>query len=87
MGNEGNSIDINAIRDGINKFQEGINEAKHKRSDMIPINIMNKLLKTYSKNVCKIETSNEMGSGFLMKIKKGDDSLSCLFTCHVIHKN
>ena len=88
MGNEVNSIDINAIRDGINKFQEGINEAKQKRSDMIPIDIMNKLLKIYSKIVCKIETPVQMGSGFLMKIKKGDDSLSCLFTCaHVIPQN
>ena len=38
-----------------------------------------------TKSICKITTSNKLGSGFLIKLFKGSEEFFCLMTCeHVI---
>ena len=57
------------------------NQALQKNSNMIPLNtILN-----VGKSVCKIETGSLIGSGFFIKLTKGNEDLYCLMTNrHVI---
>ena len=64
--------------------EEGrVNQALQKNSDMKNLNILYNL----GKSVCKIETNDSFGSGFFIKLMKGNKSLYCLMTNrHVITK-
>ena len=64
--------------------EEGrVNQALQKNSDMKNLNILYNI----GKSVCKIETNDSFGSGFFIKLKKGNKSLYCLMTNrHIITK-
>lgn len=64
--------------------EEGrVNQALQKNSEMKNLNILYNL----GKSVCKIETNDSFGSGFFIKLMKGNKSLYCLMTNrHVITK-
>lgn len=60
-----------------------VNQDLQKNSDMKNLNILYNL----GRSVCKIETNYSFGSGFFIKLKKGNKSLYCLMTNrHVITK-
>ena len=61
-----------------------INEVKIKGSDFIQID---SYLYKVCKSICKIIISNEMGSGFLIKLYNGNKFIYCLMINeHVINK-
>jgi len=63
--------------------EERVNQVLQKNSDMRPLNIMFYV----GKSVCKIESSDSFGSGFFIKLLKGNKDLYCLMTNrHVITK-
>ena len=61
------------------------NESIQKGSDLIQ---NDKALFQASKSICKIETRNKMGSGFLIRFFKGEEKFFCLMTNeHIINKD
>ena len=69
------------MEDGINGR---VNELRFGGSGLIPINI----LMSVCKSICKIIIGNIRGSGFLIKLKRGNYPFYCLITCeHVISKD
>lgn len=64
-------------------LQEEKGRINHIDSKLKPINIINDICKS----ICKINTNESFGSGFFIKLVKGDQDFYCLISCeHVITK-
>ena len=64
--------------------EERVNQALQKDSDIKPLCVMFYV----GKSVCRIESCDSFGSGFFIKLLKGNKDLYCLMTNrHVIKKN